>query len=102
MEYNKLIERMQQTPVEVPDTDAILGGMRRTLHRRRQQRTLLASAVCLLLATLPLTMSMGDSQSTPTLAEAVSATLPSSPNDLPAPLAGYKNSIRNHQKAKVI
>jgi hypothetical protein len=47
-------------------------------------------------------MSMGDSQSTPTLAEAVSATLPSSPNDLPAPLAGYKNSIRNHQKTKVI
>lgn len=102
MEYNELIERVQQTPIDVPDTDAILGGMRRTLHRRRQQRTLLTSAVCLLLATLPLAVSMGDSPATPTLAEAVSATLPSSPNDLPAPLAGYKNSIRNHQTTTVI
>jgi hypothetical protein len=38
------------------------------------------------------------SEKTITLAEAISATIQSSPNDLPAPLTGYKNSIRNHQK----
>ena len=30
MEYKELIERTQHVPVDVPDTDAIIDGMRRT------------------------------------------------------------------------
>lgn len=102
MEYNKLIEKIQRTPVDIPDTDTILGGMRRTLHRRRQQRTLLTTMACLLLVTVSIRLSVDSASSSPTLAEVVSATLQSSPNDLPAPLAGYKNSIRNHQAITII
>ena len=102
MEYNKLIEKIQRTPVDIPDTDTILGGMRHTLHRRRHQRTMLTTMACLLLVTVPISLSVGSASSSPTLAEVVSATLQSSPNDLPAPLAGYKNSIRNHQTKTII
>lgn len=97
MEYKELIEKAQAMPVDVPDTDTIITGMHRTIQRRRQRQTLLAAAACILLAIMPLTMTVGGSSARPTLAETVSATLPSSPDDLPAPLAGYKNSLRNHQ-----
>ena len=97
MEYNKLIEKAQSTPIDVPDTDTIIIGMHRTIQRRRQRQTLLAAAACMLLAIIPLTLSLDNSIAKPTLAESVSATLPSSPNDLPAPLAGYRNSLSNHQ-----
>ena len=97
MEYNELIAKIQHQPVDTPDTDAILTGMHRTIQRRRQRQTLLAAAACILLAIMPLTMTVGGNSAKPTLAETVSATLPSSPNDLPAPLAGYRNSLRNHQ-----
>ena len=104
MEYNELIEKVQQTPVDTPDTDAILGGMRHTLQRRRQRNTILAAAACLLLAMVPMTFrfQLSTFNSSPTLAETVSATLQSSPDDLPAPLAGYRNSIRNHQTTTLI
>ncbi len=95
MEYNELIEKIQHQPVDTPDTDAILAGMRRKMHRSRQRQALVAAA-CLLLAIVPLSLPVADTPK-PTLAETVSATLPSSPNDLPAPLAGYRNSLRNHQ-----
>ena len=96
MEYNELIEKIQQQHVDTPDTDAILAGMRRKMHRSRQRRAMVAAAACLLLAVVPLALPVADTPK-PTLAETVSATLPSSPNDLPAPLAGYRNSLRNHQ-----
>jgi len=96
MEYNELIAKIQHQPVGTPDTDAILAGMRRKMHRSRQRQALVAAA-CLLLAIVPLALPIADTTAKPTLAETVSATLPSSPNDLPAPLAGYRNSLRNHQ-----
>ena len=104
MEYNELIERVQQTPSDVPDTDAILGGMRRTVQRRRQQQWAAMGAICLVLAVAPLFLTLQPSSSnpSPTLAESVSATLPSAPGDLPAPLAGYRHSIRNHQTTTLI
>lgn len=96
MEYNELIAKIQHQPVDTPDTDAILAGMRRKMHRSRQRRAIVAAAACLLLAVVPLALPVADTPK-PTLAETVSATLPSSPNDLPAPLSGYRNSLRNHQ-----
>lgn len=96
MEYNELIEKIQQQPVGTPDTEAILAGMRRKMHRSRQRRAIVAAAACLLLAVVPLALPVADTPK-PTLAETVSATLPSSPDNLPAPLTGYRNSIRNHQ-----
>ena len=97
MEYNELIEKIQHTSIDVPNTDTILGGMRHTLHRRRQRKVVLATVFCLTLVCVPLAFSVNGEASSPTLAEIVSASLPSSPNDLPAPLVGYQNSIRNHQ-----
>jgi hypothetical protein len=102
MEYKELREKTQAMPVDVPDTDTIITGMHRTIQRRRQRQTLLAAAACILLAIMPLTMTVGGNSAKPTLAESVSATLPSSPDDLPAPLAGYRNSLRNHQIHTVI
>lgn len=105
MEYNELIAKIQHQPVDTPDTNAILAGMRRKMHRSRQrsrQRQALVAAACLLLAIVPLALPIADTTPKPTLAETVSATLPSSPNDLPAPLAGYRNSLRNHQIHTVI
>ena len=96
MEYNELIAKIQHQPVDTPDTEAILAGMRRKMHRSRQRRAIVAAAACLLLAVVPLALPVADTPK-PTLAETVSATLPSSPDNLPAPLTGYRNSIRNHQ-----
>ena len=102
MEYNALIEKAQAMPVDVPDTGTIITGIQHTIQRRRQRQTLLAATACVLLAIMPLTLSVGGSSAKPTLAESVSATLPSSPDNLPAPLTGYRNSIRNHQTKTLI
>ena len=102
MEYNKLIEKAQAMHVDIPDTDTIIIGMHRTIQRRRQRQTLLAAAACILLVIMPLTLSIDGSSPKLTLVESVSATLPSSPDDLPAPLTGYRNSIRNHQSKTLI
>ena len=104
MEYKELITRAQQTSIDVPDTDALLDGMRRTLRHRRQRNATLVAVACLLLTITPLTLhfTLSSYHPTPTLAESISATLPSCPDDLPAPLAGYRNSIRNHQTSTVI
>lgn len=102
MEYNKLIEKAQSTPIDVPDTDTIIIGMHRTIQRRRQRQTLLAAAACMLLAIIPITMSLDNSVAKPTLAETVSASLPSSLDYMPAPLTGYRNSIRNHQTTTLL
>ncbi len=102
MEYNELIEKAQAMPVDVPDTDTIITGVHRTLQRRRQRQTLLAEAAGILLAIMPLTLSIDGSSPKLTLVESVSATLPSSPDNLPAPLTGYRNSIRNHQTKTLI
>lgn len=102
MEYNELIEKAQVMPVDVPDTDTIITGVHRTIQRRRQRQTLLAAAACILLAIMPLTLSIDGSSPKLTLVETVSATLPSSSDNLPAPLTGYRNSIRNHQTKSLI
>lgn len=99
MEYNDLITRVQQAPVDVPDADAILGSMRRTVRRRElRRRTLLSSAFVLAVGVamvLPLATSHGTSELT--LAERVSRSLDVRPNDIPAPLLGYQHSIHNRQ-----
>lgn len=102
MEYNELIKKAQVMSVDVPDTDTIITGVHRTIRRRRQRQTLLAAAACILLAIMPLTLSIDGSSPKLTLVESVSATLPSSPDNLPAPLTGYRNSIRNHQTKTLI
>ena len=43
MEYNELITKARQVPVDAPDADAILDGMHRTLRHRRLQRQALLS-----------------------------------------------------------
>lgn len=99
MEYNELITRVQQAPTEVPSTDTLLGGMRRTLRRRQQQRQILISAAAMLLIGGAASLSLPSSgrNTEPTLAERVSRSLNTRPNDIPAPLAGYRHSTFNHQ-----
>lgn len=99
MEYNELITSVQQAPVDAPNTDAILQGMRRTLHRRRQRRQTLATTVVVLLASATMVLPLLPSQHEPlvTLAERVSSQLDARPNNLPAPLAGYLHSMYNRQ-----
>ena len=99
MEYNDLITRVQQAPVDVPDADAILGSMRRTVRRRElRRRTLLSSVFVLAVGVamiFPLSTSHGTSELT--LAERVSRSLDVRPNDIPAPLLGYQHSMHNRQ-----
>jgi hypothetical protein len=99
MEYNELITRAQRASVEPPATDAILGGMRRTLHRRRQRRQAWVTTVVVLLAGAAMALPLLPSQHEPlpTLAERVSSQLDARPNNLPAPLAGYRHSMYKRQ-----
>ncbi len=98
MEYKDLITRVQRAPVDVPDTDAILDGMRRTLRRRRQQRMTVFGVVMLLLgSTMALPLLSSPAEPEPTLAERVSSKLDARPKDIPAPLAGYRHSLYNRQ-----
>ena len=105
MEYNKMIELVRQSTPEAPETTELLAGVHRTLQVRRRQQAMLASIACIALLTVPLLTLNFQSSSpnpSPTLAEAVSATVESAPNNMPAPLAGYRNSIRNHQTLTII
>ena len=97
MEYNELITRARQASVEAPDTDAILGGMRRTLRRRQRQRqTVVSMLLVLAVGSSLLFVHQPEEQLTAmTLAEQVSARLDTPPTNLPAPLVGYRNSIYN-------
>lgn len=102
MEYNKMIELARQSVPSAPDTDEVLDGIHRRLRARRQRQMLIASAACLLIAALPLALLNNDITPSPTLVETVSATVKPALDNLPAPLAGYRNSLRNHQTTTVI
>lgn len=96
MEYNKIIELARQSMPDAPDTDEVLNGVHRTLQRRRRQRTMIASVACIVLAIMPLTLNTKHSTINTTLVESVSASLPPSTSNMPAPIEGYRNSIRNN------
>lgn len=97
MEYNELIEKVQQTSVDVPDTDAILGGIRHTVRRRRQQRQLVFSLTIILAVGASAYFMQPRQEKTITLAELVSRDINTPPSHEPAPIVGYRNSIHNHQ-----
>lgn len=99
MEYNELITRVQQAPVEAPDTDALLQGMHHTLQRRQRQRQWAVSMFFVLVmgATIALLPSATPTAHPITLAEQVSRRLDVPRNNAPAPLVGYRHSIRNRQ-----
>ena len=97
-----MIEMVRQSGTDEPGTDEVLRRVHNRLLVRRRQQTLLASAVCILLAASPLAFSNIGSTHSPTLAETVSAAVRPAHGDLPAPLAGYRNSLRNHQTTTVI
>jgi len=97
MEYEDLIEQAQQMSIDVPDTDAILSGMHRTMHRRLRQRQSVLSVLLFLGAFTTLFFAQPVGKSPLTLAERVSAHLDTPSNDTPAPLVGYQHSIRNRQ-----
>ena len=97
-----MIELARQSVADAPAIDEVIGGVRHTLQLRRRRQTMLASAVCVLLIAVPLTFSLGTDSAEPTLVEAVSATVRQAPNDMPAPIQGYRNSIRNHQTLTII
>ena len=102
MEYNKIIDLARQSAPDAPDNDEVLHGVHRTLQRRRRQRTMAISIACIVLAITPLALNTQHSSPNTTLVETVSATLPSAPDGMPAPLQGYRNSLRNHQTLTVI
>lgn len=99
MEYNDLIARVQQASVETPDTDALLNGMHRTLQRRQRRRQWAVSMVFVLLmgGTVMLSLPTPTEPRQLTLAERVSRTVDAPRSKMPAPLVGYRNSIRNRQ-----
>lgn len=99
MEYNEFITRVRQAQPDSPDTDTILAGMRRTLHRRQQRHRAILSAVFVLAvgsSVLFMQPRYGSSDS-PTLAETVSLRIDAPPTNTPAPVAGYRHSIYNRQ-----
>lgn len=99
MEYNDLITRIQQSSVDVPDTDAILDSMRRTVRRRALRRRTILSSVFILVAGVAMALPLATPREANglTLAERVSCSLDVRPNDIPAPLLGYQHSLHNRQ-----
>lgn len=97
MEYNSIIARAQQTPVEAPDADAILSGMRRTLRRRSRQRQMVLSVVLVLAMGTSVFILQPRYETHLTLAECVSAHIDTPATRMPAPLVGYRHSMYNRQ-----
>lgn len=97
MEYNELITRAQQADVEVPDTDTILSGMHRTLHRRHRQRQVVLSMALVFVAGVSVFFLQPRYESHVTLAESVSAHIDTPSTQTPAPLVGYRHSMYNRQ-----
>lgn len=99
MEYNELITRAKQTSVEVPDTDSLLKGMHETMCRRERRRRWMACAsfVIVVSCMFALATSANPTPQPITLAEQVSEQLAIPPRQIPAPIAGYHHSVRNHQ-----
>lgn len=97
MEYNELITRAQCASVDVPDTDTILGDMRRTLHRRYRQRQVAVSLAIVFAVGASVTTIPPRQDKTVTLAERVCLRIDTPPTQVPAPLVGYRNSMYNRQ-----
>ncbi len=106
MEYNKMIELARQASPDAPDTGEVLEGVRHGLYVRRQRQRLIVGMACIAMAVIPMAFTCLypplTSNAAPTLAETVSATLDPTPDGLPSPLRGYRNSIRNHQTMTII
>lgn len=102
MEYNRLIEQAQQHVADAPDEDTIIAGVHRTLRTRCKRKIILASTACILLTVMPIAFTFNTDNISPTLAETVSATFQPSPDAPPAPLVGYRNSLRNHKLMTLI
>ena len=99
MEYNELITRARRLYVSAPDTDVILRGMRHRMKRRQQRRQWVVSMALVVLmgASTAFLLQPTATQPRLTLAESVSRQLDKPRSNMPAPLVGYRNSIRNHQ-----
>jgi hypothetical protein len=97
MEYNELITKAQQASVDVPDTDAILAGMHRTLRRRRQHWQAVLSMVIVFAIGTAAYFLQPRYETRLTLAECVSAHIDTPPTRTPAPLVGYRHSMYNRQ-----
>lgn len=99
MEYNELITRVRRASVEAPDTDTLLQGMRHTLKHRQQRRQWIVSMVFVLFVggSVALLLPAAPAPRQLTLVERVSRQLDTPRNNTPAPLVGYRNSIRNRQ-----
>ena len=97
MEYNELITKARQAPIDVPDTDVILGGMRRTLRRRQQRQTVFGVVMLLGVSAMTLPLLSVPAEPEPTLAERVSRLFNTPPADIPAPVLGYQHSIHQRQ-----
>ena len=95
MEYNELITKARQVPVDAPDADAILDGMHRTLRHRRLQRQALLSLALVLVVATSVYMLQPQYETRLTLAERVSRRIDTPPTNTPAPLVGYRHSISN-------
>ena len=98
MEYNELINRMQQASVDAPDAENILAGMRCTVHRRRMQQQVLLSSVLVLAVIAPaFLLQYGHNEARITLAEQVSLKIDTKSTRTPAPIVGYRHSMYNRQ-----
>lgn len=100
MEYNELITRARRMETDIPETEDLMSGMRRTMRHRRRQRwhTVLYALTVLIIGGVALiALPPATSRQGMTLAERVSRSLNSRPNDIPAPLLGYRHS-NNHRQ----
>ena len=102
MEYNEMIKMVRQSSTDAPGTDEVLRQVHNRLHMRRQRMAVIASIACIVLAATPIAFTFTTNSTHPTLAETVSSTVQPAPGNLPAPLAGYRNSLRNHKTMTII
>ena len=97
MEYNEMIERLRNTPAEIPDTNTIINGMRHALRRRRMMQTGIVAAACVFLLAFPLLTPSPTPQQGITLTERVSLRSDNTPTKEPASITGYRQTKHNRQ-----
>ena len=98
MEYNELITRVKQLQIEAPDTDRLLTTMRCKVQRRQRQRIGVAClSIVMVVGILMAVVPIHQTKPQPiTLAEQVSRRLDVRTSHVPAPITGYRHSIKNH------